>query len=91
MTISLEQIETRSDVRIATLSENAIQGATYGLLSVLFFDSSEEPRFVSVTRVRGAITLVADAARLQRVPGIELDPTEWAVLRVDGMLTCLFY
>ena len=85
--MSLEHIDTCSDVRIATLQEDALQEAMYSLMGLLFFDTSDEPRFVSVTRVNGTITLVADAARLERVPKLDLDPTEWAVLRVDGVLS----
>ena len=77
-----------SDVRIATLRSDSLQStpALYELLNMVFFDATDEPRFVSVTRVQGMLTLVADAQRLARVPGVELDPTEWAVLRVDDVM-----
>ena len=84
--LSLEPVETCS-VRIATLHKDQLQAAMYGLLHVLFFDDTDEARFASVTCVQQQMyTIVADAPRLERVAGLEIDPTEWAVLRVDGVL-----
>ena len=85
--LSLEPVETCS-VRIATLHKDQVQAAMYGLLHVLFFDDTDdEARFASVTCVQQQMyTIVADAPRLERVTGLEVDPTEWAVLRVDGVL-----
>lgn len=73
--------EIFSDVRIATLNIDKLPQATFELLSMLFYEASDEPRFVSVTRVHDVITLVADAQRLEALPGLEVDPTEWAVIR----------
>ena len=77
-----------SDVRIATMSADALRStpALYELLNMIFYDTAEEPRFLSVTRERNRLTLVADAERLSRIPGAELDPTDWAVLRVDDVM-----
>ena len=52
-----------SDVRIATMSADALRStpALYELLNMIFYDTAEEPRFLSVTRERNRLTLVADA------------------------------
>ncbi|KAL1528900.1 hypothetical protein AB1Y20_010222 [Prymnesium parvum] len=86
MSLSVEPVDTCSDVRIATLHVDDVEPAMYGLLRLLFFDRTDERRFVSVTCTQRMITLVADQARLALVPGLEVDSTEWAVLRVDGVL-----
>ena len=76
------------DVRIATMSADALRStpALYELLNMIFYDAAEEPRFLSVTRERNRLTLVANGERLSRIPGAELEPTDWAVLRVDDVM-----
>lgn len=83
MAFFLEPCEACDDVRIATLHVDDLPSAMYGLLQLFFYEPSDEPRFISMSRVRDRFTLVADAARLEGVPGLSVDPTEWAVLRVD--------
>ncbi|KAL3934005.1 MAG: hypothetical protein SGPRY_000027 [Prymnesium sp.] len=84
--LSVEPVETGCDLRIATLPKAHVQSAMFSLLSLLFFNDKEEGRFVSVTCVQQMITLVADASSLSLVPGLEVDPTAWSVLRVDSVL-----
>jgi hypothetical protein len=85
--LSLEPTEC-GGVRIATLHREQLPSALYGLLQVLFYDDLEESstRFVSITCQQQMLTLIADGPRLERVPGLAIGETEWAVLRVDGVL-----
>jgi len=70
-------------MRIATLQKEQLPQTMSWLLGTLFFNDVSEPRFISITRARSVITLVADAELLDGVPGLTLDPTEWALIRVD--------